>query len=414
MCAVPAPIIEEIVDQHYDEAAYLWSQRDAATTATNYSLSDLAFLDERLEAHIDGLRVAGDYGWGLCEAGLDPKDPGTVFTASVIAFESADKERIDLLVGVSGQSRAAFRAVVSGLGWMKVQSFNSIILGMVSAKSLQYRRLGIAACGIRRLNPKTYLDQAVNSSDLFLKTMALKTAGSLKRLDLLPELQKHLQHEDHSCRFEAARSALLLGDRSASDTLGAFVNSNSDHTLPAMQVALRVVDGQTSKSWLKAQSRIPELRRAMFLGIGMTGDAGYVPMLIKRMSQPEFARVAGYAFSMITGIDLQAYKLDALQPEGFEAGPNDDPEDGNVDMDADEDLDWPHPELVAKWWEKNGAQFNIGTRYLAGNPVSPESCAQILQTANQSTRHAASIEIALSSPAATFINVKAPGYTQYS
>jgi len=414
MCAAPTAIIEGIVDLHYDEAAYLWSQRDAATTATNYTLSDLAFLDERLEAHIDGLRVAGDYGWGLCEAGLDPKDPGSVFVASVIAFESGDKERIDLVVGASGDSYAAFRAAVSGLGWMKVQRFNAMILGMVSAKSRPYRRIGIAACGVRRINPKTYLDQAVNSSDLFLKTLAFKAAGALKRLDLLPQLQKHFLHEDHGCRFEAARSALLLGDSSATETLGAFVLSNSDYTLPAMQVALRVVDGQTAKNWLKAQSKVAGLRRVMLIGTGITGEPGYVPMLIKRMSQPEFARISGRAFSMITGIDLEEHKLDTPEPEGFEAGPNDDPEDENVAMDPDEDLVWPHPEKVAQWWKQNASHFNVGTRYLAGSPVSPESCAEILQTSNQDTRYAASLEIALSVAESTFPNVKAPGYTQYS
>ena len=205
MCAATTAIIEDIVDQHFEEAAFLWSQRDAATIATNYTLPDLAFLDERLEAHIDGLRVAGDYGWELCEGGLDPEDPGTLFTASIIAFESGDEERIELIVGASGESRVAFRAVVSGLGWMNKQRFNTLILGLVGAKSRRYRRLGIAACGIRRMNPKSYLDQAANSSDLFLKRLAFKSAGELNRLDLLPLLQQHLEHENHGCRFEASR-----------------------------------------------------------------------------------------------------------------------------------------------------------------------------------------------------------------
>ena len=98
MCAAASAIIEEIVEQHFEEASFLWSQRDVAVTATNYVLSDLAFLDERIEAHVDGLRVAGDYGWALCEAGLDPQDPGTVFTSSILAFESADKEVMSICI----------------------------------------------------------------------------------------------------------------------------------------------------------------------------------------------------------------------------------------------------------------------------------------------------------------------------
>src|SRR2546430_15909749 len=56
--------ITEIVEQHAEEAAILWAQRDKAVLAPNYSLKDLARLDERVEAHLDGLRVAGESGVG--------------------------------------------------------------------------------------------------------------------------------------------------------------------------------------------------------------------------------------------------------------------------------------------------------------------------------------------------------------
>lgn len=414
MCAAASAIIEEIVEQHFEEASFLWSQRDAAATATNYTLPDLTFLDERIEAHVDGLRVAGDYGWALCEAGLDPQDPGTVFTSSIIAFESGDKERIELIVGISNESRATFRAVASGLGWMNNQRFNSIIMGLVSAKSRRYRRLGIAACGIRRINPKTYLDQAANSSDLFLKALAFKTVGELNRTDLLPLLQKNFQNEDHACRFEAARSALLLGDMSATETLGSFVLSSSEYTLPAMQVALRLVDGPTARNWLRTLSKDPALQRLVLTGSGVVGDPAFMPMLLKQMTRPEMARAAGDAFSMITGVDLAGEHLEGEWPEGYEVGPNDDPEDENVDMDPDEDLAWPNAELVAQWWEKNKGVFTAGTRFLGGSPVSVDSCTQILKTGSQRLRQAAALELALSQPDAALFNIKAVGSLQMS
>ena len=412
MSAAQTAVLEDIVDQHFDEAVDLWSQRDAATTASNYSLKDMVFLDGRLEAHIDGLRIAGEHGLKLAEAGLDTEEPGSVFVAAILAFENGVSEQIDMITALSEESHAAFRAVVSGLGWMKNHRFNATIKGLVSAKSVLHRRLGIAACGIRRINPKTYLDRSINSSDLALKARALRVAGEIGRLDLLSVLQEHLQHEDHDCRFAAARSALLLGDRPALDTLAGFVLSQSRFTLPAMHIALWLSDTMTARNWLKAQSQVPEQRRQMLIGTGITGEPGYVPMLIKRMNEPESARIAGHAFSMITGVNLEEQGLDTEKPEGFEAGPNDDPEDENVDMDMDENLPWPDADLVTRWWKQNGNAFSQGTRYLAGSPVSPESCLQILESANQDARLAASVELALSSAETAFINVKAPGYKQ--
>lgn len=45
-----------IIDQHAEGAAFLWLLRDAAVAAPHYSLKDLAGLDNRVEAHLDGLR----------------------------------------------------------------------------------------------------------------------------------------------------------------------------------------------------------------------------------------------------------------------------------------------------------------------------------------------------------------------
>jgi len=410
MNAPNTAIIEEIVDQYFDEAAFLWSQRDIAATAIGYNLSDLVFMDERIEAHIDGLRVAGDYGWQLCEAGLNPEDPGTVFAASVIAFESGDKEHIDLVVAASNETRAAFRAAVSALGWMNNIRFNALITGLVSDKSRLYRRLGVAACGIRGINPRTYLDQAANSGDLFLKTLALKVAGRLKRLDLLPLLLTHLQHEDQACRFEAARSALLMGDKSAMDTIRTFLLSKSRYSLPAMQVGLRVVDGPTALNWLKTMYRSPEQRRQMLIGIGIAGDPAFIPMLIKQMKNPELARVAGDAFSMITGVDLEAENLEGEWPDGFEAGPNDDPDDDNVDLDEDEALSWPEADLVAQWWADNHQALHAGNRYLAGSIISAEHCSYVLENGSQRHRQAAALELALASPEAPLTNTRKPGH----
>ncbi|MDX2428369.1 MAG: hypothetical protein QNK22_06725, partial [Xanthomonadales bacterium] len=208
MTATNSTIIEIIVDQHFEEASFLWSQRDAAVTDPHYDLQDLSRLDDRVEAHIDGLRVAGDHGWARCEEGMEEDDPGSVFTGSVIAFESRDGQRIDKVISIGSKSRAAFRAMVSGLGWLDDRQFKSVIGQLVRANSHIYRRLGIAACGIRRVDPKTYLESAIQDSDLFLKSKALKAVGELKRRDLMPLLKINLQNEDHTCRFEAARSAL--------------------------------------------------------------------------------------------------------------------------------------------------------------------------------------------------------------
>lgn len=407
-----AAIIEDIVEQHFDEASFLWSQRDFAVTSPLYSLQTLAELDERVEAHIDGLRVAGNFGWELCEKGLDDEDPGTIFTAAMVAFESGVQERIELVVETCANSPPLFRAAVSALGWLSDEYFRSTIKALVSAKSWQLRSLGIAACGIRRINPRAYLNKAADSSNLFLKLSAFKAAGKLKRLDLLPLLQENFSHEVPSFRFEATRSALLMGDRTALDAFSEFALTESRYTLPALQIALRLVDGPKALEWLKEQSKKPEKRRQMLLCTGIVGDPAYVPMLIRQMTRPELARAAGSAFSMITGVDLANARLDGEMPQGFKEKPTDDPEDEDVQIDPDEDLFWPDAERVDKWWSENYETYPKGSRFLAGHPITYKNCMKLLRTGNQRDRHVAALELALSRPEEGYFNVKRCGLLQ--
>src|SRR5262245_56308405 len=97
-----ALIIEAVVEQHAEEAAFLWTTRERAVHASHYSLKDLSGLDERVEAHLDGLRIAGQFGWQLCEQVLDNEEAGKLFTAAVLAFDSGDTGRMHRVLEKGG------------------------------------------------------------------------------------------------------------------------------------------------------------------------------------------------------------------------------------------------------------------------------------------------------------------------
>ncbi|MEQ6250651.1 hypothetical protein ABMC89_17300 [Sulfitobacter sp. HNIBRBA3233] len=69
---VAVPIIENIVRQHAEEAAHLWCLYDwhLLNPDENPDMDEerLARLVERLDAHLDGIRIAGDDGVAIAEA----------------------------------------------------------------------------------------------------------------------------------------------------------------------------------------------------------------------------------------------------------------------------------------------------------------------------------------------------------
>ena len=83
------PPLAGVLEEHSDEASFLWLQRADALDAPNYSPQQFFDLDQRLEAHLDGLRVGGDAGWTIAEAALDNEGAEDFFAPAVLALEAS-------------------------------------------------------------------------------------------------------------------------------------------------------------------------------------------------------------------------------------------------------------------------------------------------------------------------------------
>jgi uncharacterized protein (TIGR02270 family) len=147
-------------------------------------------------------------------------------------------------------------------------------------------------------------------------------------------------------------------------------------------------------------------------GCGIVGDPTYVSWLIGQMKNAATSRLAGEAFSLITGADLDRLQLFRPQPDDFEGGPTENPEDENVEMDPDEGLMWPDPERVQAWWDANKLRFQPGQRYFMGAPVTREHCIDVLKHGYQRQRILAAHYLCLLNPGTPLFNTSAPAWRQ--
>jgi uncharacterized protein (TIGR02270 family) len=405
-------IIPVVVEQHAEEAAFLWLLRDSAVIEPHYSLPDLAHLDDRVEAHIDGLRIAGEEGWGVCKDAIAWEEPGEIYAAAVLAFESRDSGRIKEVIKLGISEAELSKGLISALGWIPFDKVAGYIQKFLDSGIVDLRRISIAAMAVHRQQVGRYLDTAINDEDPALRARALKAVGELGRKDLLHDITSNLSDEDDKCRFYAGWSAAILGDTSFIPVLQKAAQNGSPYSEKACTVALRRMSIPEGHAWIKELAINPEHQRMAVAGSGALGDPAAIPRLIDAMTNPELARVAGEAFSMITGVDIVYEDLEGEWPEGFEAGPTENPEDEDIDMDPDEDLPWPAPELIADWWQKNKGNFQNGTRYLCGKPISEEQCQHILRHGFQRQRAAAALELAVMKPGQPLFEVRAPGFRQ--
>jgi len=394
-----ARIIPQIVEQHAEEAAFLWLLRDAAVDAPHYDLKDLARLDERVEAHIDGLRVAGEPGWEITLAQLEQhQEAGEVFAAGVLALESQDQARIDQVIAVVEGAPEATRGLISALGWLRPEALRGLVKSFLDDASPVGRMLGLAACSVHRVDPHSYLARLLTDDASIVRARALRLIGELGRADLNQELREAVRDQDETCRFWAARSAGLTGERGPSiPILKQHAEGDDAFKWRALDLVLRIMPQPEAMAWLRGLNSDPRHARLAVTACGILGDPAFVPWLIGRMEIPELARAAGEAFSMIAGIDLAYDDLETDTPEGFEAGPTANPADDNVALDPDEHLPWPDPVLIKPWWEREGSRFPAGTRHLLGRPLDEAACQHALAAGFQRQRRAAAFELTLAS-----------------
>lgn len=401
-----------IVHQHAEEAGFLAVLRDYALRAPHYDLDHLSKLDDRIDAHLDGLRIAGSSGLESLLTQLGPHAIGEMFASVVLAFEVGNAEALSRLREHLRGAVETERGYLMALGWLDWARVSPWIERMLASPEPLFRRLGLAACGMHRHDPGPALLAGLSHADPSVLARAARTAGELRRRDLMPLIRAHRLHADDNVRFWANWATAQMGDEEALEPLRQFAEQPSEFQYRALCVLLAWQKRERSIAWIRQLMQNPEQRRTGIQAVGLLGDPVSVPWLIQQMSDLPYARVAGEAFSLITGADLALLDLELQDLPDFDAGPNDDPEDPNVVMDPDENLPWPDPQSVAAWWQSHGGDFQAGVGYVLGLPQSENSYLRALVQGQQRQRIAAACGIARFRPTEVLFPISAQAWRQ--
>ncbi len=217
---MPRPIIVNVVTQHVEDAASLRHVRSVLLRAPHVGLLQLGRLDERIEAHLDGLRVAGEGGTQLARAALERASVGSIFTVMVGAIERHDAAEVSRMLSLRDAAPQAEAAAASAVGWVSASSLRGLIKSWFDTPEASLQWLALAACAVHRVDPGATLDRLLTHQDPRIRRRAGKAAAELGRVDLLDACRDALKAEgdDAAHALAAARCAVQLGDRGASLT----------------------------------------------------------------------------------------------------------------------------------------------------------------------------------------------------
>jgi uncharacterized protein (TIGR02270 family) len=350
----------------------------------------------------------------MCKSTLEIPAAGAAFAATVGALDAGRAQELGYLFALAEANPGLRAGLLSGFGWVEPDRLPNIVASLIGASNPFLRFFGIGVCSMHRIDPGLTFSRRLEDSDPAVRARAWRMAGELGRRELVSTAAAAAAaDEDPTCQFWAAWCAVLLGDRhNALKLLTRITTSPGPFEARAFQLAIQAMSVDGSHSLLQPLARDSKNIRRLIRGAGLTGDPTYVPWLIGLMTDDRIARLAGESFSLITGLDLARLDLELKPPENFESGPNDDPDDPNVDMDEDDGLPWPDQKHIQAWWNANSHRFQPGVRYFMGEPLNRENCLRVLKEGFQRQRIAAAIYLLLLNPGTPLFEWRAPAWRQ--
>ena len=92
------PWLQSILEEHFEELQMLWELRQSAIRDPDYLLEDVAELDERIEAHVDGLVLGEEHARPILEDGVGGDEASVVFAAAYVLLRLKEEAAAELVM----------------------------------------------------------------------------------------------------------------------------------------------------------------------------------------------------------------------------------------------------------------------------------------------------------------------------
>lgn len=371
-----------IVERHAEEAAHLWRLRSTAVVrGSGHSAAQLADIDRRLEGHLDGLSLSGLAGWHVAAVQSARRGrPGDTFVMTSVALGLGDVALLEAALSRAVEAIHA-HAIGDAVSWALPTAAEQAVKLLLASPHAALHAMGLV-CGAQRgwLHAST-LDRALHEDEVVVRQTALEVAG-LAQMHSACDAVLALA-ADSELASAAARAATLLGAARGRSQL--HDRCLADPTWANLSLFMQAVSNDHARDFVEVALSVGMDRRALAYAIGVLGDPACMTTLLEILADPHAARVAGDAFSRITGRGVSAEKLEA------------DTADDDAPGSTDHHLPWPDVQRAEAWWNQHRGDYRSGQRYVRGAPRSDAALVDVMAVGTQTHRLDAALGLALAS-----------------
>ncbi|QKC85188.1 hypothetical protein [Mesorhizobium sp. NZP2077] len=335
--------IPSIIEQHVEDAAFLWHRRAREIDGHLMGPFDIGRIDQRLDANLDGLFAAGQAAWDLVTARFaDYQEPPELFLLGALAFEWQSAPAIRFALESAGPlGKSGLSALSGAVARSSPDRLKPFVARWLNSTVATERALGVGALYHHEVDPGPRLAELLTDRDAEVRRRALKLAGARRRRDVIVEVAACMEARGAEERLQAAVAACLLGEaRLAQPVLDKMLEGYPEFAGAVMDIRLLTTPSIAARSWWQQFVSTPATREAAVAASGLLGDMAIMPWLIEKMQSPELAYAAGLALRDLIEIDFN--DTDVFVTDPAKLGP---------EFETIEVTPLPSASRAQAWWD---------------------------------------------------------------
>ena len=391
--------LKDVLEEHAEEAAFLWMIRQQALRSWNYTATDLTTLDERLAAHLDGLHLGRHAAAEILEPYLTDGEEGEAFAAAYIALASGTEEQLAHVFGVFEQaSGEALDGIRHALRHTKSHEAVARLAEYHEADAPAIVAAAIDVLSYRGAPYPFSLTHLHRERAAEIRIAALEAIARTGAVDYLSHAESALDDDEPQVRRAALRAGFVLNSGKAIAACRNIVAERSENADEALHL-LGLWGLREDQASIFGALADPALQPHAVLALSAHGFTNVIDRLLGITGDMTDQRGVGCVVSRITGVDIEDDDLESWSKvEASRRGETPTFEELEAEFTSLEDDPYeglPPPDLdkLTAWWHDNATRFDGTVRLLRGALATPESMHEVLENGSMPVRYDAALEL---------------------
>jgi uncharacterized protein (TIGR02270 family) len=356
----------KLLELHAEELEFLWAQRQSILRSPLRFRYDLAALEERIEAHVQGLLVAGAEMLPLMAPGLDADEPFPVFLAAYPLLRLGTEPAVQrVLFNFVTAKEGKLDGLRQALCYAGLPALNPLQKALTNAPAAA----AVAAAEILAFHGRLEIQAAqfdvfLKHKDPLIRTAAWRTMARANIPTRPGAFQAGLGDSDPQVKRETLWAAAWQAQTGLLDYCRQLALTPTAEQWDGIYL-LAILGTPEDLDLMLEVAQAPKLGPLRFEAVAAFGHPALVEILLTGLESSDIptAVASAQAFTRITGLDIESNErvqvppADGHQPDEFE-------------KEFLDEVQLPNRQLAREHWKKEAARYRQGTRWSRGLNLS--------------------------------------------